>query len=116
MAAEHTVTELGGDLRGRCAAAQDILAVMRRVLEKAMAERLGVPLGRAAREALKAQLTWLAYLGACVVVGAGPAEPVPGGERALPGVRLDQGARIADWLRLRLAALGAPGRGRADER
>ncbi|WP_030191844.1 hypothetical protein [Streptomyces violaceorubidus] len=113
VAAEQAVTGLGSDLESRCAAARDVLAVMCRELEKGLAQRLGLPLGRAAVETLKVQSTWLSYLGACVVVGTGPAEPVPGGERALPGIRLDQGARVADWLRLQLAALSAPVSGRA---
>ncbi|MDT0445421.1 condensation domain-containing protein [Streptomyces johnsoniae] len=88
-----------GDLSSRCAAARDALAVMRRILEGALEERFGTPLGRVARETLAVQLKWLSYLGSCVVVGA---EPGPVDERGLPGVRLDQGPRIFAWIRAEL--------------
>ncbi|MBC6447420.1 condensation domain-containing protein [Actinokineospora xionganensis] len=57
-----------GDLAGRCAAAVDVVATMRSLLESAMRQRFGDTLGRVAKETIEVQLAWMAYLGTCVVL------------------------------------------------
>ncbi|MEV5601818.1 condensation domain-containing protein [Streptomyces sp. NPDC052299] len=94
----------GADLNGRLEAARDVLVLMRGHLESAMERRFGSPLGRVARETLDVQQRWLGYLGSCVALES-PADSVE--ERGLPGVRLDQGPRIGQWLRAELEASGA---------
>ncbi|MEV7596946.1 condensation domain-containing protein [Kitasatospora sp. NPDC089797] len=99
VAPERIALPRDGDLRSRCAAARDTLAVMRRLLQGAVERRFGAPLGRVARETLDVQVKWLTYLGSCVVVGAGADRPE---ERSLPDLRLDRSEQVAAWLHAEL--------------
>lgn len=54
---------------GRHAAAVSLLATMHHILEMAMRARYGEPLHRAVRETMTAQLSWMAYVGSCVLLG-----------------------------------------------
>ncbi|MFF8842747.1 condensation domain-containing protein [Streptomyces sp. NPDC015127] len=114
LAPERVAIPRTGSLVSRCAAAEGALTTMRRLMEAAMKQRFGDPLGRVARETMEVQLSWMAYLGSCVVLGTlTDAQDVE--ELSLPESRLDDRATVEDWLRPVLDRLGRPAAGTVGE-
>ncbi|OLF18503.1 condensation domain-containing protein [Actinophytocola xanthii] len=106
---------VAGSPAERRAAAEDVLAEMRRLLTSAMTRRFGDPLGRVARETMEVQLSWLAYLGCCVALG-----PPPGRghteELHLSGTLADAAEELEDGLAPLLERLGHPATAGAEAR